>query len=76
MSQEELSSIKEALTRIEKALVGDPEMGHTGIAERLKSVEDQARETDRKLLIWSGAFTGGWMLISLMLTWLKGKLFP
>ena len=56
--------------------MGDPEMGHTGIAERLKSVEEQARETDRKLLIWSGAFTGGWMLISLILTWLKGKLFP
>ena len=76
MSQEELSSIKEALTRIEKALVGDPAMGHTGIAERLKSVEDQARETDRKLLVWSGIFTGGWMLFSLLLTWLKGKLLP
>jgi hypothetical protein len=76
MSQEELSSIKEALTRIEKALVGDPEMGHTGIAERLKSVEAQAQETDRKLLLWSGIFTGAWMLISLLLTYVKSKLFP
>jgi len=76
MSQEELSSIKEALNRIEKALVGDPEMGHTGIAERLKSVEAQAQETDRKLLLWSGIFTGAWMLISLLLTYVKSKLFP
>jgi hypothetical protein len=76
MSQEELSSIKEALNRIEKALVGDPEMGHTGIAERLKSVEDQAHATDRKLLLWSGIFTGAWMLISLLLTYVKSKLFP
>ena len=76
MSQEELSSIKETLNRIEKALVGDPEMGHTGIADRLRSVETQAQETDRKLLIWSGMFTGAWMLISLLLTYLKSKLFP
>lgn len=76
MSQEELSSIKETLNRIEKALVGDPEMGHTGIADRLRSVEEQAHETDRKLLIWSGMFTGAWMLISLLLTYLKSKLFP
>ena len=40
------------------------------------AVADQARETDRKLLIWSGIFTGGWMLFSLLLTWLKGKLLP
>lgn len=76
MSQEELSSIKDALNRIEKALVGDPEMGHTGIAERLRSVEAQAHATERKLLLWSGAFTGGWMLMSVLVTWLKGKLFP
>lgn len=75
MSTEELSSIKEALSRIEKALTGDPEMGHTGIAERLKVVEAQARETDRKLLIWSGIFTGIWMFISLVLGYVKSKLF-
>ena len=76
MSQEELSSIKETLNRIEKALVGDPEMGHIGIADRLRSVEAQAHATDKKLLVWSGIFTGGWMLFSLLLTWLKGKLLP
>ena len=76
MSQEELSSIKETLNRIEKALVGDPEMGHIGIADRLRSVEAQAQATDKKLLVWSGIFTGGWMLFSLLLTWLKGKLLP
>ena len=74
MSTEELSSIKEALSRIEKALTGDPEMGHTGIAERLKVVEAQARETDRTLLIWSGVFTGSWMFISIFIGWLKSKL--
>lgn len=74
MSTEELSSIKESLTRIEKALTGDPEMGHTGIADRLGAVEAQARETDRKLLLWSGIFTGIWMFISIFLGWLKSKL--
>jgi hypothetical protein len=74
MSTDELSSIKEALNRIEKALVGDPEMGHTGIADRLKAVEMQARETDRKLLLWSGIFTGIWMFISIFVGWLKSKL--
>jgi hypothetical protein len=75
MSTEELSSIKDALNRIEKALIGDPEMGHTGIAERLKHVEAQAQETDRKLLLWSGIFTGIWMFISLVLGYIKSKLF-
>lgn len=74
MSTEEMSSIKEALHRIEKALVGDPEMGHTGIADRLKAVEAQARDTDRKLLVWSGIFTGIWMFISIVIGWLKSKL--
>lgn len=74
MSTEELSSIKEALNRIEKALTGDPEMGHTGIADRLKAVEAQAQETDRKLLLWSGIFTGIWMFISIFVGWLKSKL--
>lgn len=69
-----MSSIKEALHRIEKALVGDPEMGHTGIADRLKAVEAQARDTDRKLLVWSGIFTGIWMFISIVIGWLKSKL--
>ena len=74
MSTEELSSIKEALNRIEKALTGDPEMGHTGIADRLKAVEAQAQDTDRKLLLWSGIFTGIWMFISILFGWLKSKL--
>lgn len=74
MSTEELSSIKEALNRIEKALVGDPAMGHIGIADRLRAVEAQAHETDRKLLLWSGVFTGIWMFISVIFSWLKSKL--
>jgi len=31
MSTEEIRSIREALIRIESALVGDPDMGHKGI---------------------------------------------
>lgn len=69
MSTEEVQSIKETLHRIESALVGDPAMGHKGIAQRLDTVEQRTDAHDRKLLVWGGAFTGA----SVVLTHLKTK---
>lgn len=71
MSTEEIQSIRESLHRIEKAIVGDPAMGHKGIAERLSIVETKADNNDRKLLVWGGIATG----VSVVVTHFKTKLF-
>lgn len=71
MSTEEIQSIRESLHRIEKAIVGDPDMGHKGLAERMTAVEAKADHNDRKLLVWGGIATG----VSVVITHLKIKLF-
>jgi hypothetical protein len=70
MSTEEITSIKESLARIEKAIAGDPSMGHTGIAGRLEKVEQLAEANDRKLLKWGGVIVGA----GLVLEHLKAKI--
>jgi len=71
MSTEEIQSIRESLVRIEKAIVGDPAVGHKGLAQRVTDVEVKADAADRKLLMWGGIATGA----SVVITHLKGKLF-
>lgn len=43
MSADEMQIIKESLSRIEVALMGDPKMGNKGIVVRLSEVEAEAR---------------------------------
>ena len=71
MSADEITSIRESLHRIEKALIGDPDMGHKGIAQRLSDVEKTTEEHSRKLWIWTGMGAG----IGLFLSHIKAKLF-
>ena len=71
MSADEIQSIRESLHRIEKAIVGDPQMGHKGLAQRVTDVEVKADTSDRKLLVWGGIATG----VSVVITHLKTKIF-
>ena len=65
-----LDSQDAVLTRIEKSLTGDPQFGHTGIAQRLSSVENKLDAHDKKLILWGGIVTGA----SLAMGELKRKL--
>lgn len=58
MSADELATIKETLARIEKAIIGDKEMGQRGIVERLTDLEKQIADHDKKLILWGGIVTG------------------
>jgi aminopeptidase-like protein len=70
MSTEEIASIKESLVRIETAIVGDPQMGNKGLAQRISEVENKNGDIERKLILWGGVITG----ISVTLTHLKTKI--
>lgn len=71
MSADEIQSIRESLHRIEKAIVGDPSMGHRGLASRMDVVEKMVDQQGRKLILWSGIVAGA----SVIITHFKVKLF-
>jgi hypothetical protein len=71
MSADELATIKETLHRIEKAIVGDREMGQRGIVVRLDELEKHIAEHDKKMVLWGGIITG----CVFALTHLKDKFF-
>ena len=71
MSAEEIQSIRESLHRIEKAIIGDPDLGHKGIAARLDAIEKVVDAQGKKLLVWSGIVAGA----SVIITHFKVKLF-
>ena len=47
MSSDELATIKEALHRIEQAIVGDEKMGQRGIVQRLTDLERKIEAHDK-----------------------------
>jgi hypothetical protein len=68
----------ELLVRVEKALIGDPEMGHKGIVNRLAEVEEYI-EKDKDL---KKKVTGGVIVLSFvgsaavsMVVWIVNKLW-
>ena len=68
----------ELLVRVEKALIGDPEMGHKGIVHRLAEVEEYI-EKDKDL---KKKVTGGVIVLSFvgsaavsMVVWVVNKLW-
>ena len=78
MSTEETSSLHVRLDRqdcvlaeIRSAIVGNPTMGHVGLATRMNQLEDRVEGHGRKLLFATGALAG----FSLLFDWFKGKLF-
>ena len=72
MSSDEITNIRHTLERIEKALVGDPAMGHKGIAQRLSDVEQTTQEHSRRLWLWTGMGAGAGVVLSHLKTKLLG----
>jgi hypothetical protein len=67
-----VEAMKDAVHRIEKAIVGDLEYGHKGIAKRLYDVEKKTSEHSMRFYVWGGITTGA----ALIITHFKNKLFP
>ena len=72
MTPESFDKLHSSVQRIEKAIVGDLDMGHKGIAKRLYDVEKKTSEHSMRFYVWGGITTGA----ALIITHFKNKLFP
>jgi len=59
MSEDKLDDIKDAVERMERALVGDEKMGSTGIIHRVKDLEKKTAYQGR-IITW---VTMAWTII-------------
>lgn len=70
MSDDQVRTIHEKLDRIERAITGEPHLGHKGLAQRIGDAEAVIAGHDRKLVLWGGVVTG----LSVAASYLKTKL--
>lgn len=73
MSIDEISAIHrrldnqdEMLTAIHSAIVGNPAMGHRGLAARVEATEAKQADHDAKLIRWGGIATGVSLVVGLV----------
>jgi hypothetical protein len=57
MTPEKFDLLQESVERIERAIVGDRQMGHRGIADRLEYIERKVAGHEKQILRWVGAIT-------------------
>lgn len=55
MSQDQLDKLQSSVERIEKAIIGDADMGHRGLAARVEWIERKIVTHERHLWKWMGA---------------------
>ena len=70
MSDDQVRTNREQLDRIERAIAGEPALGHKGLAQRMNDAETVIAGHDRKLVLWGGVVTG----LSVAASYLKTKL--
>ncbi len=56
MTPDNFDRLQSSVDRIEKAIVGDPQMGHRGLAQRVEHIEQRVDSHDKKLLQWGAVF--------------------
>lgn len=64
MTPESFDKLHSSVQRIEKAIVGDPDIGHRGIIERIDQMEERINSHERKLLRWGSGFVGVGVFVS------------
>lgn len=57
MTPENFNRLQESVDRIERAIVGDPKMGHRGIVDRMEWIERKVAGHEKQILKWMGAIT-------------------
>ena len=65
-------AIEHNVADIKLALIGNPELGHRGLVQRIDDTEKKVEAHDRKLFLWGGIMTFAVALVTL----LKEKLMP
>jgi hypothetical protein len=56
MTPDNFDRLQSSVDRIEKAIVGDAQMGHRGLAQRVEHIEHRVDSHDKKLLQWGAVF--------------------
>lgn len=70
MTPEAFSKLQSSVDRIEKAIIGDEDMGHRGLAQRVEHIEKRVDTHDKKLLQWGAAFAAVGVFVSWLLKFL------
>jgi hypothetical protein len=55
MTPENFDRLQTSVERIEKAIIGDEEMGHRGLASRVEWIERKLAGHERQIWKWIGA---------------------
>ncbi len=55
MTPENFDRLQSSVERIEKAIIGDEEMGHRGLASRVEWIERKLASHEKQIWKWIGA---------------------
>jgi hypothetical protein len=55
MTPENFDKLQSSVDRIEKAIIGDEDMGHRGLASRVEWIERKLHTHEKQLWKWIGA---------------------
>ena len=78
MNEERFSKLEDSVERIEKALIGDEDMGNTGMVKRLHSVEKKTEEVEdgiKKFYTIGGTLSVIWGVVVAVVSIFKDHLF-
>lgn len=57
MTPENFERLHKSVERIEKAIIGDEDMGHRGLAERVECIERKLFSHEKQLWKWLGGLS-------------------
>lgn len=66
MTPENFDRLQNSVDRIEKAIIGDEEMGHRGLAARVEWIERKLSGHEKQLWKWIGALGAIGVLIPII----------
>lgn len=66
MTPENFDKLQSSVERIEKAIIGDEEMGHRGLAARVEWIERKLVGHERQIWKWIGALAAVGVLLPII----------
>lgn len=66
MTPENFEKLQNSVDRIEKAIIGDEDMGHRGLASRVEWIERKLSSHEKQLWKWIGALAAIGVLLPIL----------
>ena len=66
MTPENFEKLQNSVDRIEKAIIGDEDMGHRGLASRVEWIERKLAGHEKQLWKWIGALAAIGVLLPIL----------